>query len=186
MPGAPSLTSATAGNAAVGLTWAAPASNGGSAITAYTATASPGGAACSTSGLSCTVGGLSNGTTYSFSVTATNSVGTGPASNTLTATPTAPATVPGAPQNLTASQNKPRGIDLAWSAPASNGGATITGYQIYRGTSSGTETLYTTVGNVSKYKDTGTTKGRIYYYRVVAVNAIGAGSSSNEASCVAR
>ena len=187
VPGAPTLTSATAGNAAVALAWSAPASNGGAAITAYTATASPGGAACSTSGLTCTIGGLSNGTTYSFSVTATNSVGTGAASNSLTATPVAAsATQPGAPQNLTASQNRPRGIVLTWSAPTSNGGSAITGYEIFRGTSSGAETLYTSVGNVSKYKDTGTTKGVIYYYRIVAVNAIGTGPFSNEASCTAR
>ena len=44
VPGAPNLTAATAGNAQVALAWTAPASNGGSAITGYTATASPGGA----------------------------------------------------------------------------------------------------------------------------------------------
>ena len=97
----------------------------------------------------------------------------------------APATVPGAP-GLTARQNKPRGVALAWTAPASNGGSAITGYRIYRSTSPGTEILFATVGAVLKYKDTATTKGMVYYYNVVAVSAMGDGAFSNEASAVAR
>ena len=56
VPGAPTLTSATAGSGSVTLAWSAPGSNGGSAITGYTASA--GGANCTTNGLSCTVTGL--------------------------------------------------------------------------------------------------------------------------------
>ena len=82
VPGAPSGVSANAGNAAATVTWSAPASDGGSPISAYTATASPGGASCSWSSgpLSCTISGLTNGTTYTISVSATNAVGTGPPS----------------------------------------------------------------------------------------------------------
>ena len=89
-PGAPVLVSATPGNAQVTLTWTAPASSGSSAITGYTVTASPGGATCTTTGLTCTVSGLTNGTAYTFTVKATSAVGTGPASNALSATPVAP------------------------------------------------------------------------------------------------
>src|SRR5262249_40502066 len=63
------------------------------------ATAAPGGATCTASGLACTITGLANGTSYTFTVTATNAIGTGPASNALSATP---ATVPGAPTLNTA------------------------------------------------------------------------------------
>ena len=109
-PGAPTLTAATAGNASVALAWTAPASNGGSAITSYTVTASPGGATCTTSGLSCTVSGLTNGITYSFTVTATNAVGTGPPSNALSAIPAA---VPGAPTLTSATRgNSQRRLGL--------------------------------------------------------------------------
>jgi len=80
-PGAPTAVTATAGNASAAVSWSAPASNGGSAITGYTVTASPGGATASTTGAtSATVTGLTNGTAYTFTVTATNAVGTGVAS----------------------------------------------------------------------------------------------------------
>jgi hypothetical protein len=82
LPGAPSGAHATAGNASAVVSWVAPASSGGSAITGYTVTSSPGTKTCHwTSGtLACTVTGLTNGTAYTFTVRATNGVGTGPAS----------------------------------------------------------------------------------------------------------
>ncbi len=93
VPGAPGLASATAGNGWVGLGWTAPATDGGAPITSYRATASPGGASCTTTGATaCTIGGLTNGTNYTFTVTATNSVGTGAASNVWAAMPVAPPT----------------------------------------------------------------------------------------------
>ena len=95
------------------------------------------------------------------------------------------ATLPGAPQNAVASQNKPRGVALAWAAPVSNGGAAITGYRIYRSTSTGAETLYATVSN-HQYKDTGASRGVMYYYKIAAINAMGNGPYSNEVSCAAR
>ena len=81
IPGAPTAVTAVAGNGLALLSWTAPASTGGSSISSYQVTSSPGGFTCSTSGLArCKVTGLSNGTSYTFTVTATNSAGTGPAS----------------------------------------------------------------------------------------------------------
>src|SRR6185295_5866014 len=97
---------------------------GGSPITGYTATASPGGASCSNPGLGCTIGGLSNGTSYAFTVMAANAAGSGPPSNSLSATPR---TVPGAP-TLTSATPSNGQVSLSWSAPGSNGGSSITGY----------------------------------------------------------
>jgi hypothetical protein len=62
-PGAPTAVTATAGNAQVGVSWTAPVSVGGSVITGYTATASPGGASCISTTSSCTIG-LTNGIIY--------------------------------------------------------------------------------------------------------------------------
>jgi subtilisin family serine protease len=187
VPGAPTLDSADPGDGQVELSWTAPASDGGSPITGYTATASPGGATCSTSGATtCTVTGLTNGTAYSFTVTATNAVGTGPPSNELSATPFAPPSAPDAPRDLVASPHKARGISLSWVVPLSDGGSPLTGYRLYRGTSSGSWTLLVSVGNVTSYRDTSTKKGVRYYYVVTAINGLGEGPTSNEATAIAK
>jgi hypothetical protein len=87
-PGAPQMVPATPGDTSATLSWSAPASNGGSPITGYTATSSSDEATCSTMGaLECTVTGLTNGTNYRFTVIATNSVGDSVASEAATVTP---------------------------------------------------------------------------------------------------
>ncbi len=87
-PGAPTSVTAVGGNQLAVVRFSAPASDGGSPITGYTATVSPGGATCTTSTtLRCTVTGLTNGTPYTFSVTATNAVNTGPPAVSNSATP---------------------------------------------------------------------------------------------------
>jgi fibronectin type 3 domain-containing protein len=108
-----------------------------------------------------------------------NAAGESVKSNEASATPTA--TVPSAPQNLQLSSSDQQ-IVLTWNAPADDGGSAITNYKIYRGTTSGSETYLTTVGNVLTYTDTGLTNGVTYYYQVSAVNSAGEGLKSNEAS----
>jgi uncharacterized repeat protein (TIGR02543 family) len=86
-PGAPTNVAATSnGNQQSVISWSAPASDGGSAITGYTVTAAPGGGTCTTSTTSCTISGLTNGTAYTFTVIATNGVGPSVASTSASAT----------------------------------------------------------------------------------------------------
>ena len=79
-PQAPTAATAVrVNNKSTTVTWIAPTFDGGAAVTGYTVTSS-GGQTCTTTGRSCTVGGLTNSATYTFTVTATNSIGIGPAS----------------------------------------------------------------------------------------------------------
>ena len=184
VPEAPSLT-ATAGNATVRLEWTTPA-DGGSPISAYRVYR---GTASGTKTLLTTVGKVNsfddntvtNGTPYFYEVSAVNGVGEGAPSVEVSTTP---ATVPAAP-SLSAASGKPKGVALSWTTPA-NGGSAISGYRIYRGTTSGGTTFMKAVGTDTTYKDRATAKGTTYYYVVRAFNAVGEGPPSNEADARAR
>lgn len=80
VPGAPLIGSALAQDAAAIVSFGAPVNNGGSEITGYTVTSSPGGITATGTGSPITVAGLTNGVSYTFAVTATNSIGIGAAS----------------------------------------------------------------------------------------------------------
>ncbi|CAN2193655.1 Fibronectin type III [Candidatus Nanopelagicaceae bacterium] len=94
-PDAPTGVSATSGgNATSTVSWTVPTSDGGSAITEYTATSS-GGQSCVSTTTSCSVSGLTNGTAYTFTVTATNAIGISDSSTASSPiTPSAPAPTP--------------------------------------------------------------------------------------------
>jgi subtilase family serine protease len=187
-PGAPTNLAASGSNGTAKLTWAAPLNSGGSPITGYNVFegTSPGGESATpvngatlVSGTSDSVSGLPTNTPLYFTVQAVNAIGSSASSNEATSTLTV-ATAPGAPTNLVATGTNAK-VALTWAAPLSNGGSALTGYQIWRGTSPGSETLLTTLGVTTSASDTAVVNGTTYYYEILAVNAVSAGSPSGEA-----
>ncbi len=118
-PNPPTALTTTRGDGELAVSWTAPVSNGGDPISSYRATASPGGRTCSTSGTSCAIGGLANGTTYAVSVEATNSIGTSTPSAPSSLTPNSCVTPAGA--RLVAT------VDLADGEAPTQGPDVITG-----------------------------------------------------------
>ena len=184
-PGTPTIGTATAGNGQASVAYTAPSSNGGSTITSYTATSTPGnftGTVSQSGSGSITVTGLTNGTAYTFKVKATNSIGTGSesgASNSVT--PAAAPTVPGAPTIGTATAGDGQAT-VSYTAPASNGGSTITSY-------TATSTPGSITGTISQSGSgsitvTGLTNGTAYTFKVKATNAVGTGSESAASNSV--
>ena len=174
-PPAPTNLVAVPGSQSVSLTWNAP-SNGGSPITGYTVTSSPSDGLLqprSPLDLTATFTGLTNGTIYTFSVTATNAVGISSPS-TVTSTPVS---APSAPTNLVAVPGN-QSVSLTWNAP-SNGGSPLTGYTI---TSSPSGLLQPRSPLDLTATFTGLTNGTIYTFSVTATNAVGISSPSTVTS----
>ncbi len=190
-PAAPSgVTAAVApatgvGSGQVKLSWTTAAGNG-SAITDYLVERSIDGVTwtrvddgVSTSTTS-TVGGLINGTQYRFRVAASNAVGTGSWSATVTATPVGS---PEAPSELTAQVAPATGVGsgevkLSWTTPANNGSA-VTDYLIERSLDGTTWTAVADgVSTSAGFTVGGLINGTQYRFRVAAVNGVGVGSWS--------
>ncbi len=179
-PGAPTGASATRGNASAVVTWSAPFETGGSIISTYTVAATPGGRTCTwTAGpLTCKVTGLTNGTGYTFTVTATNAVGTGAPSDPSASVVPAP-TVPEAPTAVTAVRGNAQAT-VSWTAP-DNGGSPITRYTVTA--SRGGRTCTWTTGPLT-CTVTGLTNGLSTAFTVKATNAIGIGPASEASNLV--
>jgi hypothetical protein len=176
-PGAPTAVIATGGDAQAILTWAPPANDGGRPITGYTVTVLPGGATISTAVPTATVTDLANGSSYTFTVTATNSIGTGPASTPTS--PIIPARIPDAPTNASAVPGDTLAT-VAWTAPASDGGSPVTSY-IVTATPGGASVTATGATSATV---TGLANGTAYTFTVRATNAAGTGPASDASSAV--
>jgi bacillolysin len=188
-PGAPTIGTATAGNAQATLTWTAPASDGGSPVTGYVVTPYIGAAAQSAQTFNSTatsqaVTGLANGTTYTFTVAAKNAIGTGAASAASNAVTPSGATAPGAPTIGNALPGN-GSVSLSWAAPGSNGGSAITGYVVTPSIGGTPQAPVTFNSTATTQNLTGLVNGTTYTFTVAAKNAVGTGAPSASSSPIA-
>ncbi|MCW2761480.1 MAG: heme peroxidase [Marmoricola sp.] len=190
-PAAPTIGTATAGNANATVRWTAPVSNGSPAITSYQVIATPATGApitrtAAAGATSLLFTGLTNGTAYTFRVTAVNQLGAGTlsaASNSVT--PSAPV-APGTPTIGTATAGI-RSATVTWTAPTTGGAPT--GYTVQaRGTFLGTPNVVLGTVTVGPTLRTATVTGlgnnTTYRLRVRANGATTNGAFSADSNAV--
>lgn len=199
VPSAPMNVTAEGVDGAVELTWTAPESDGGSPITGYTVLVSPDALSVAISGSDnwADIDGLTNGRAYTFTVTANNANGVGPASepsNSITpSAPPPPLGAPGPPLNVTAAAGDGT-LSISWLPPTWDGGAPITryflsGYDasfgafIYLGTIAlpGSQTSVTFDENLFSMQDDSS-----YVFWVIAENTYDQGTYSQSSPVVPR
>jgi len=188
-PGAPRSLKGKVTSGRVELTWAAPASDGGSPVTGYTVQRRQGSGpwqtvTSRTSSTSYTSSGLVNGTTYQFRVAAiTKASSAGPWSAAIAVTP---ATPPSAPAKLTVKAKKKGKFALKWKKAAANGSRVTTYVVQYSTNGSKWKKAKALPGSKAKltYKAKKGKKGKTLYFRVIAQNALGKSSPTSAVGAV--
>jgi hypothetical protein len=187
VPGQPTNVVASGANASATVTWTAPLTGG--APTKYTVTPFIGTTAQTPTVITgtppvthATITGLTNGTTYTFTVTPANSNGTGPASAASNAV-TPSNSPPGAPTSVTGSPASNQ-VQVSWTAPTNAGGGPVTSYTVtpFAGTAAGTPV--TAPGTATSATVSGLTNGTAYTFKVTATNVNGNGPASAASAAV--
>jgi invasion protein IalB len=175
-PGAPTGLSVTAGNGSATVSWQAPSATGGESIASYTVTGAPSGSCTATApATTCTITGLTNGTTYTFTVTATNAVGTSAASAQAAV---APRTVPSAPTGVEVVTGALRAT-VSWVASTDDGGRPITAYTVTAQPDGATCTTTATTCTITGLRNT-----KAYTFTVTATNEAGTSGASTASTAV--
>ena len=194
-PNAPTgLTATSSGQTEIILSWMAPT---GAPVTGYRIQVSTDGgttwvdveANTGSSATTYTHTGLTPGTTLQYRVYAINSKGESAAASSVVSVTVGEVTEPSAPAGLTATSAAGQTeISLSWTAPAGDGGAAISGYQIEMSMDGGTvwsDLVANTGSTATTYTHTGLTEGTTRHYRVRAINSVGASAPSNVAAATA-
>jgi hypothetical protein len=171
---------ATAGDGEATIAFTPPANDGGSAITGYTVHCSIPlgfcGLSVSGAGSPITVTGLTNGTAYFFTVTATNAAGQ--SNDSAASSAVTPMGVPDAPASVTATAGDGQAT-IAFTPPANTGGGPIINYTVTASPGGMTAT-----GAASPITVTGLTNGTAYTFTVTASNAVSTSAASAASSAV--
>lgn len=170
VPNAPSSVVATAGNAQASVAFTVPTSNGGPAISGYTVTSSPGNITASGSSSPILVTGLTNNTAYTFTVVATNTIGSStPSTVSNSVTPLAPPSVP----TFLEPQPSNGQVILKWTASTGSVNEYIIEYKLVSQSSWLSISSTTTTVTIS-----GLTNNSAYEFRVKASNSLFSSASS--------
>jgi titin len=175
VPQPPTDVQATPGNKQATVTWTAPSNTGGKPVLLYTVIASPGGKETEVTTTTATVTGLTNGTSYTFTVLATNAIGASAFSEFSNAV--TPSTRPEAPTDVVAVRGDGQAT-ITWTAP-SDGGNPITGYRVVSNPGGIEVTSTTATATV-----TGLTNGTNYAFTVFASNVVGESVASHSSNLV--
>lgn len=192
-PGQPRSFTVTGGDQSLSVAWQAPTGDGGLDISAYLVQWRSAhqeydendrqASVTDLSGLSHDIGSLTNGRQYFARVAAVNDVGAGRFSAERSAVP---ATAPDTPDDPTLAV-RDRAIDVSWSAPASDGGATISGYRVqWRAADQQFDSAReaSVGGSALRHSITGLTNGTQYFVQVQAANSAGSSPWSSATSAV--
>ena len=165
VPDAPTIVSAVGGNGQATVSWTVPANNGGSQIIDYTVLSTPGSLTLTVTGASSStavITGLTNGTAYTFTITARNSVGNStPSSASSPVTPNT--SVPDAPLISGTTTPTTTSITFAFTPPTNDGGSAILDYSILGVTLNSSAVGFTigTTNYTSSQSVTGLSPGQI-------------------------
>ncbi|MEO9307961.1 MAG: fibronectin type III domain-containing protein [Nitrososphaera sp.] len=181
VPGSPTLSANPASATSVSLSWIAPSNNGGMPITGYKIEYSNGTsnfivlvANTGTSNTSYTHSRLVTGTSYTYRVSAINSLGVGSPSNSVTVTPQDTMT----PIITTAIAISPTSAKISWIAPSQTYGQIISGYTIDQVINGNMLPIDDSIqGSTTSYTISGLTTGKTYSFVVSA--QLSGGSQTN-------
>jgi len=123
---------------------------------------------------------LVNGRTYRYYVTTTNVIGESEPSPVITVIPLGTPTVP---RSLTAEPGDAR-VRVSWDTPINDGGTSLLGYIVSRGTEGGPIDRQVYVGSDTEVLDTDVVNGIEYSYTVIAFNAVGNSTRASVGYCV--
>ncbi len=177
-PSAPLAVEATVADSASIVSWVEPGSDGGDPNITFNVIGSPAGSCTAVApDTECEVTGLTNGVSYTFTVTATNSAGTSPASDP--SAPVIPAAPPGPPTSVVAVASDTLAT-LTWLAPADDGSTPILTYTVTGSPAGSCTVVASSLGCVV----TGLTNGILHSFTVTATNSAGTGPASAPSNTV--